>query len=269
MFERFTDRARRAIVLAQDAARAMGHAHIRPEHLLVGLREGEGMAADAMRQAGVDAPALRQRVTLAYESTPSATKVDKVPFSVEGKRSLEQALRAALALGHSYIGTEHLFLGVVRQADPADRRIDEVLGVESADVARRLADMVSGPSPSARSPALHAALDRARTEAGPSPLTTGHVLSAMVADPDSLVSRALSQLGVDTRQLQSAIDAVAVAETSDASPAPERVAITIGDTTTVIADAEVAAALQHLDADQLRSLIKQALDTPAAGGAAG
>ncbi len=142
MFERFTPRARRAIVLAQDAARDMGHPQIKPEHLLVGLREGEGMASAAMSQVGVDGPALRLRVADASQAKPGATKLGKVPFSPEAKKALELSLRAALALGHNYIGTEHLFLGVQSGAESRGQSLDDLLAVNTGDVQTRLMEML-------------------------------------------------------------------------------------------------------------------------------
>lgn len=262
MFERFTDRARRVIVLAQDAARDMGHARIQPEHLLVGLQEGDGVAANAMAQAGVDGANLRQRVAALYESEPSAKRMDKVPFSTEAKKCLELSLRATLALGHNYIGTEHLFLGVQRQAETDDRDLNEVLGVDAAEIHRRVTELLGSATspPTMRSPALESAFDRARAQAGPSPMTTGHVLRGMVADPRSQVSRALSQLGVEPEQLQAALDAVHLAETSDAPPAPRSFTITVGGTTTVVPDPDTAVVLQQLGAEQLRDLIRRAVD---------
>jgi ATP-dependent Clp protease ATP-binding subunit ClpA len=266
MFERFTDRARRVIVLAQDAARSMGHPKIEPEHLLVGLQqEGEGKAAKAMTDAGVDGAALRQRVAALHESAPAAKEVDRVPFSGEAKRCLEQALRAALALGHNYIGTEHLFLGVQRQSVASDRPIEAVLGVDVAEVQRRLTDLVGGDGHLGHSPALRSALGRARTEAAGSPMTTGHVLGSMLDDPDSQASRALSRLGVGEQQVRAALEAVDLAETTDASPAPASVAVVIGGCTTVIADADVATALQQLSAEQLREALRRAIGPPEGG----
>ena len=271
MFERFTPRARRVIVLAQDTARDMGHAQIKPEHLLVGLQQGEGMAANSMNQAGVDGAAMRERITGLYQSKPAAKKVNKVPFSVEGKKCLEQSLRAALALGHNYIGTEHLYFGVQRQAETNNQSLDDLLGVSAAEIHRRLTEMLggAGSGPPMRSPGLHAALDRARFLAGQSPMTTGHVLAGTLADPDSQVSHALASIGLDPQRLQTALDAVNVAETTDASPAPQSVAITIGETTTVIADPDIAVALQQLSGEQLRDMIKKAVDRPDPGQAAG
>ena len=163
MFERFTPHARRVIVLAQDAARDMGHAQIKPGHLLVGLQQGEGLAAKAMARAGVDGSSLRRRVAALYPSKPAARKINKVPFSIDGKKALEQSLRAALALGHNYIGTEHLFFGVERLVEHNEEALDETLGASTAEIHLRLTEMLGGVTsgPAMRSPALLAALDRA------------------------------------------------------------------------------------------------------------
>jgi ATP-dependent Clp protease ATP-binding subunit ClpA len=267
MFERFTDRARRVVVLAQNAARDMGHAQIKPEHLLVALWEGEGLATDAMAQAGVDGAALRERVAALYASTPAAKEVDKVPFDTESKKCLEQSLRAALALGHNYIGTEHLFFGVERHAGPGEGSLDDLLGVPTDEIHRRLTDTLGSLSSGApmRSPALKAALDRARSRANKTPMTTGHALAGMLADPDSQVSRAFSEIGVDRQRIEAALDSVNLAETSDAGPSPKSVAVTAGDTTTVIADPELAAALGQLGTEQLRAILKDAIDRLDAG----
>ena len=128
----------------------MGHAQIKPEHLLVGLQQGEGMAANAMAQAGVDGAALRGARRRPVREQPSAKKIDKVPFSVEGKKCLEQSLRAALALGHNYIGTEHLFFGVQRQAETNGGSLDELLGASAAEIHRRLTEMLGGARPAPR-----------------------------------------------------------------------------------------------------------------------
>ena len=270
MFERFTDRSRRVIVLAQDAAREMGHAKIDPEHLLVGLREAEGLAAKAMAQAGVVGAGLRERVASLYPSSLAAKNIDKVPFSTEAKQCLEQALRAALALGHNYIGTEHLLLGVQRQAEAANRSFDKLLGVSMAELHRRLTEMLSGtPGPATRSPALHAALERARVDAGQAPTTTGHVLAGMLSDPDSQAARALTTIGVDAQQVQAALAAVSLADTSDASPVPQTITLTVGGATRIVADARLAALLQRLTGEELRELLRRALEHPDPGEAAG
>ncbi len=95
----------------------MGHQQIKPEHLLVALAEGEGVAANAMAETGVDRAALRGKVAQRFDSKPSSKKLNKVPFSPQAKTVMEQSLRAALGLGHNYIGTEHLFFGIEREAE--------------------------------------------------------------------------------------------------------------------------------------------------------
>jgi ATP-dependent Clp protease ATP-binding subunit ClpA len=261
MFERFTDRARRVIVVAQDTARDMSHAQIAPEHLLCALQQCEGMAATAMAQAGVDGTALRQRVADSLERKPAAGELAKIPFSPRGKKALELSLREALALGHNYIGTEHLFLGVERAAEKGGQNFDRLLGVKTADVHERLLALLGGATaaPPLRSPALQSALDLARHQAQQTPLTTGHVIAALLEDPESQAGRALTALGIGRESLQAALAQVPVAATTDAPPAAQSVSITIGETTTVVTDAAVASALQQLSADELRDAIKKAM----------
>jgi ATP-dependent Clp protease ATP-binding subunit ClpA len=259
MFERFTARARRVIVVAQDTAREMGHPQIATQHLLVALRQGEGIAAVAMTQCGVDSAGLRQRVAGDREPTPAAQKLDKIPFSPQAKKALELSLREALALGHNYIGTEHLFLGVEREAEQRGQTLDGVLGVKSADVHERVLAILGGATAAAprRSPALQTALDQARQQAQQDPMTTGHLLTAVVGDPHSQGAQALAALGVTGEAVQAALARVSLAGTSDATPPAQSVAITIGETTTVISDPAVARSLQEMTADELRDIIRR------------
>jgi ATP-dependent Clp protease ATP-binding subunit ClpA len=239
----------------------MGHQQIKPEHLLVALAEGEGAAANAMAQSGVDVTALRAKVARRFESKPSAKKLDKVPFSPEAKKVMEQSLRAALELGHNYIGTEHLFFGVQREADKRSEPLDELLGVSAADVHDRALQIVAGmrPTASMRSPALHAVMSAASGQAGGAKMTTGHVLAAMIADTDSQAAKALAALGVSAEAVIAALAQVPLAGTSDATPSAQSIAITDGETTTLISDPDVIAALRRLNADELRKVIKKAI----------
>ncbi len=261
MFERFTDRARRAIVLAQDAARDMGHQQIKPEHLLVALAEGEGIAANAMAQSGVDRAALRDKVAQRFEAKPTAKKLNKVPFSPEAKKAMEQSLRASLGLGHNYIGTEHLFFGVEREAEKRGETLDELLGVSTERVHERALQILTGARPAAsmQSPALHAAMTAAASQAGGAKMTTGHLLAAMIAGTDSQAAKALAGLGVSAEALTAALTAVPLAGTSDAIPSADSIAITVGDTTALISDPEVVTALRRLNAPQLREVIKKVI----------
>jgi ATP-dependent Clp protease ATP-binding subunit ClpC len=117
VFERFTDRARRVLVLAQEEARLLNHSFIGTEHILLGLiHEGEGVAAKALESLGISLEAVREKVeeTIGMAGTaPSGSP----PFTPRAKKVLELSLREALQLGHSYIGTEHMLLGLVREGE--------------------------------------------------------------------------------------------------------------------------------------------------------
>jgi ATP-dependent Clp protease ATP-binding subunit ClpC len=123
MFERFTDRAREVVVLAQDEARALRHNHIGTEHILLGvLREEAGLAARVLESLGVTLAEARaqvmQMVAPGDEVTPG-----QIPFTPRAKKVLELSLREALALGHDYIGTEHILLGLVRENEGVASRV--------------------------------------------------------------------------------------------------------------------------------------------------
>jgi ATP-dependent Clp protease ATP-binding subunit ClpA len=263
MFERFTDRARRVIVLAQDTAREMGHQQIKPGHLLVALAEGEGVAATAMAESGVDRAALRDKVAHRFDSKPSSKKLNKVPFSPEAKTAMEQSLRAALGLGHNYIGTEDLFFGVEREAEQRSEALDELLGVSAADVHDRALQLLAGATPAAsvrfRSPALQAAMSTAARHAGGAKMTTGHLLAAMIADTNSQAAKALAALGISAEAVTTTVAQVPLAETSDATPDAQSITITVGETTALITDPEVVAALRKLNSPQLREVIEKAV----------
>jgi ATP-dependent Clp protease ATP-binding subunit ClpC len=117
MFERFTDRARRVVVLAQEHARMLNHNRIGTEHLLLGLlHEGEGVAATALDSLGIDRAYVEQRVVETIGRGAEAPS-GHIPFTPAAKKALERSLREALGLGHNYIGTEHLLLGLIFFAD--------------------------------------------------------------------------------------------------------------------------------------------------------
>jgi ATP-dependent Clp protease ATP-binding subunit ClpC len=146
MFERFTDRARRVLVYAQEEARDLDQAFIGTEHILLGLiREGDGVAAKALDALGTTYDVVREKVT---ELTELATNTSSgsPAFSRRAKKVMEMSLREAMRLGHSYIGTEHLLLGIVRQGDGAAVRILNELGVEMSDIQTQVVQLMSSPS---------------------------------------------------------------------------------------------------------------------------
>src|SRR5919202_5043568 len=115
VFERYTDRARRVVVLAQEEARLLNHNYIGTEHILLGLiHEGEGVAATALTELGISLEAVRAQVEEIIgpgEKAPSS----HIPFTPRAKKVLELSLRESLELGHNYIGTEHILLGLIRE----------------------------------------------------------------------------------------------------------------------------------------------------------
>jgi hypothetical protein len=144
MFERFTDRARRVLVLAQEEARLLDHSFIGTEHILLGLiAEGEGLAAKALESLGISLEAVRAKVDETIG--PAGNKPSGSPaFTPRAKKVLELALREALQLGHNYIGTEHILLGVVREGEGVAAQVLQSLGADLDRVRRQVIKLVSG-----------------------------------------------------------------------------------------------------------------------------
>ncbi|PST47439.1 ATP-dependent Clp protease ATP-binding subunit ClpC [Bifidobacterium callitrichos] len=146
MFERFTDRARRVIVLAQEEARALQHNYIGTEHLLLGLiREGEGVAAKALAAKGVELDATRKQVEEMI-GKGNATSNGHIPFTTHAKQVLELSLREALQLGHSYIGTEHILLGLIREGEGVGTQVLIKMDVDLGELRSTTIDMIRGNS---------------------------------------------------------------------------------------------------------------------------
>ena len=130
MFERFTDRARKVVVLAQEEARLLNHSYIGTEHILLGLaREDEGVAAKALDSLGITLDAVRQQVQQII-GRGKQQPAGHIPFTPRAKKVLELSLREAKQLGHNYIGTEHILLGLVREGEGVAAQALINLGVE-------------------------------------------------------------------------------------------------------------------------------------------
>jgi len=143
MFERFTDRARRVVVLAQEEARMLNHNYIGTEHLLLGLiHEGEGVAAKALESLGISLEAARQQVEEIIGQGQQAPS-GHIPFTPRAKRILELSLREALQLGHNYIGTEHILLGIVCEGEGVAAQVLVRLGADSNRVRRQVIEQSS------------------------------------------------------------------------------------------------------------------------------
>jgi ATP-dependent Clp protease ATP-binding subunit ClpC len=144
LFERFTDRARRVVVLAQEEARLLNHNYIGTEHILLGLiHEGEGVAAKALESLGISLEAVRSQVEEIIGqggSSPSG----HIPFTPRAKKVLELSLREALQLGHNYIGTEHILLGLIREGEGVAAQVLVKLGADLSRVRQQVIQLLSG-----------------------------------------------------------------------------------------------------------------------------
>jgi len=145
VFERFTDRARRVVVLAQEEARLLNHNYIGTEHILLGLlNEGEGIAAQALESLDIDLASVREEVVKIIgqgKQSPSG----HIPFTPRAKKVLELSLREALQLGHNYIGTEHILLGLIREGEGVAAQVLQQLGAELQKVRQTVIQLLSGP----------------------------------------------------------------------------------------------------------------------------
>ena len=144
MFERFTDRARRAVELAQEEARRLNHNYIGTEHILLGLiREGEGVAARALESLGISLEAVRQQVEKIIgrgQQAPSG----HIPFTPRAKKVLELSLRESLQLGHNYIGSEHILLGLLREGDGVAAQVLVRLGADLNRARQQVVQLLHG-----------------------------------------------------------------------------------------------------------------------------
>jgi len=144
MFERFTERARRVVVLAQEEARMLNHNYIGTEHILLGLaREGEGVAARALESLGISLEAVRQQVEEIIgrgQEAPSG----HIPFTPRAKKVLELSLREAQQLGHNYIGTEHILLGLIREGSGVAAQVLVKLGADLNRARQQVVQLLHG-----------------------------------------------------------------------------------------------------------------------------
>jgi ATP-dependent Clp protease ATP-binding subunit ClpC len=189
MFERFTDRARRVVVLAQEEARLLNHNYIGTEHILLGLiHEGEGVAAKALESLSISLEAVRSQVEDIIGqggSSPSG----HIPFTPRAKKVLELSLREALQLGHNYIGTEHILLGLIREGEGVAAQVLVKLGADLSRVRQQVIQLLSGYSGPASA-------GGAPSEGGKASATTGG--SGQDAPSGSLI---LDQFGRNLTQL--------------------------------------------------------------------
>jgi ATP-dependent Clp protease ATP-binding subunit ClpC len=144
VFERFTDRARRVVVLAQEEARMLNHNYIGTEHILLGLvRERDGVAAKALDSLNIRLDAVRREVEDVI-GQGQAAPTGHIPFTPRAKKVLELSLREALQLGHNYIGTEHILLGLIREGEGVAAQVLQKLGADLNRVRQTVIQLLSG-----------------------------------------------------------------------------------------------------------------------------
>ncbi|MCW2699708.1 MAG: ATP-dependent Clp protease ATP-binding subunit, partial [Blastococcus sp.] len=196
MFERFTDRARRVVVLAQEEARMLNHNYIGTEHILLGLiHEGEGVAAKALESLGISLEGVRQQVEEIIGQGQQAPS-GHIPFTPRAKKVLELSLREALQLGHNYIGTEHILLGLIHEGEGVAAKALESLGI-SLDAVREQVQEIIGQGQQAPSghipftPRAKKVLELSLREAlqlGHNYLGTEHILLGLIREGEGVAA---------------------------------------------------------------------------------
>jgi ATP-dependent Clp protease ATP-binding subunit ClpC len=245
MFERFTSQARHVVVLAQEEARELDHNYIGTEHLLLGLlAETDGIAAQALAEVDLSLEMTRSRVVAAVGRGKKPLK-GHIPFTPRAKKVLEKSLREALGLRHSYIGTEHVLLGLLAldeglaatlltewKVDTHELRA-RVLGLiagakadQAAGIPRRAGrpradggDLAMADDEPRRTAAAAAGISGAGSLAGPDPVGSHHLVLALLSDPGSAAARTLTSLGLDLAAARDALAHADLTDTSDELPA--------------------------------------------------
>jgi ATP-dependent Clp protease ATP-binding subunit ClpA len=257
MFERFTNRARHVVVLAQEEARLLNHNYIGTEHILLGLLgEPESVAGTVLAGFGITRDGVRVEVKDAVGRGKSQLS-GHIPFTPRAKKTLELSLREALSIKHNYIGTEHILLGLIREGDGVAAQIlrrhadlleirlavlNAVSAVDPGEPAegaeetnavlrwlrQRLSrhttslpfrpDVPGAESATRGTPAAEAALQQAARLAGPLPVGSHHLLLAALEDANSAASSTLASLGVDLDELRGKLRTAKIAGTSDEQP---------------------------------------------------
>ena len=245
MFERFTERARQVVVHAQEEARALRHDYIGTEHILLGvLRDGESLAMQALASVEVTLTEARAGVVSRVGSGEQAPS-GQIPFTPRAKKVLELALREALSLGHNYIGSEHILLGLVREGEGLASQVLLDFNADSQKVRNQVIRMLSGPRGRSRSrgegiatgessleriglsdalldgagPVLRSLAAEIEQQFGRS-ADAGDLLMLLLSVPEGLAARALAELGVGAERLARAVDAARRDEARSALLAP-------------------------------------------------
>src|SRR5262249_43240076 len=148
MFDRFTDRARKVMGLARQEAPRLNHEYIGTEHVLLGLvKEGSGVAANVLKNMNVDLKKIRLEIEKIVKTGPNMVTMGQLPFTPRAKKVLELSLEEASNLGHNYIGTEHLLLGLIRENDGIAAQVLMNLGIKLEDVREEVLEFLGAETP--------------------------------------------------------------------------------------------------------------------------
>ncbi len=235
MFERFTERARKVIILARDEAIRLGHDYVGTEHLLLGLiREGDGLALPVLRKLNVDKVAviaeIEERVPVGNKFSPGS----EIPFTSGAKRVLECAISEARSLRHNYIGTEHLLLGLVREGEGIASQVLRGFGVSLASAKAQVQELLAEQPSRTPDPAPSVSFERfsgrarkvillARDEAirlGHNGVDTEHLLLGLIREGDGWAVAMLNKLNVNIAAVKAEVERT-VAAGSESSPGSE------------------------------------------------
>ncbi|MDP8961311.1 MAG: AAA family ATPase [Actinomycetota bacterium] len=210
MFERFTDRARRVVVLAQEEARMLNHNYIGTEHILLGLiHEGEGVAAKALESMNISLQAVREQVQDIIgrgQTAPSG----HIPFTPRAKKVLELSLREALQLGHNYIGTEHILLGLIHEGEGVAAKALESMNISLQAVREQVQEIIGRgqTAPSGHipfTPRAKKVLELSLREAlqlGHNYIGTEHILLGLIREGEGVAAQVLQKLGADLNRVR-------------------------------------------------------------------
>jgi ATP-dependent Clp protease ATP-binding subunit ClpA len=198
MFQRFTDRARRVVVLAQEEARRLDHNYIGTEHILLGLiSEGEGVAARALNSIGISLDAVRQQVEeiigRGQQEPPG-----HIPFTPRAKKVLELSLRESKQLGHNYIGTEHILLGLIREGNGVAAQVLVKLGADLKRVRQQVIQLLHGHAAEEPGPVVEQRLTAIEQRVGIGPDTSD-------LDEQIEVVRTEKEAAVDAQDFEQAV----------------------------------------------------------------